>query len=146
MITAAIRSWLLTQAPVTAIVGTNGVFVDDVPQGTTPSTPKYLIITRIDDDENITLDGGNLPPNGLFTAEVDIDAKANTRGDASTLGDAVNPLFRNFSGSLGGGLETVQAVEKIGDTDAKDADPLFAGDQSFFRRTLSYRVYYRPLV
>ena len=145
MIDAAIRSWLLTQYQVTNLVGATGVFVDDVPQNTTPASPNFIVVSVISKDENITLDGGNVPSGGLFTAEIDIDCKGRTRAAASALGDAITPLFRNFSGSLGGGLETVNAVESIGDANAKDPDPLYAGDQSFFRRTLSYQVYYRPL-
>jgi hypothetical protein len=142
VLTSSIRSWLLTQPAVTGVVGAR-VFVDDVPE----NTPQpYVIITGIGDDENITLGGDNVPTGGLFTAEIDIDAKASTRGGANALGDAIGSTnFRNFSGSLGGGLETVDAVESTGKVDGKDTEPLFANDQAFFRRTLSFTVYYRPL-
>lgn len=141
MIDAAIRAWLLTQGTVTAIVGQK-VFVDDVPEGT---LDPYLIVAAITNDENVTLDGRPAASGAMCTDEVDIDSKARTRYGADLLASAVAALgFRDFKGSLGAGLETVLAVESQGLTKAKDP-AIFADDAAFFRSTLSFNVFYRPL-
>lgn len=142
MIIGSLRTWLLAQSAVTSLIVSGGVFPSKVPQGTAGNC---IVLDRMDEDENLCLGGRPAVGAALFTAEIDIDCKGTTVGNATSLSEVVAGLFRDFTGSLGASLESVGAVETIGKSDDFSADPS-ARDVGFFTVTLSYRVFYWPIV
>lgn len=114
----------------------SGAYVSRAPQGAPLS---YLLLTRMDQDDNESL-AGTGGSGWLYSAEVDVDAKANTYEKADALAKAVNDFFRNYSGTVGG--VTIEAVIKQGQQDGYE-DLGNSADQGRHIVTLDYQVQFR---
>lgn len=138
MIRGGLRTILLGEATVTAIVGATGVHVGRAPQGT--GIPRCEI-QLADEDENLTLEGKLSDANEVFSTHIDIDCKAPTEARAATLARAVAAFLRDFTGAAGD--QTIEAVN-LNDKGTSIENPIDASDQARHAMTLEFTIHWRP--
>lgn len=107
MIAEGLKTLLLAQAPVAAIVGTR-IYVTAAKQG----TPRpYIVIDRMRDEKFKGLDGVQTAKQ----AEIDIECWASTPGSAAALAKVVSDYLDDFKGVAG--AETILAAHQLDDSD-----------------------------
>ena len=89
----ALRSLLLGDAAVAALVGTN-VFPIRMPQGTKVAS---LVYTRISGDTDYKMEG----PTGYARSRMQVDAWAPTADAATTLANKAKDCLSGFTGAVG---------------------------------------------
>lgn len=115
---AALRQYLLADAPIAAIVGTR-VYPSRMPQGEVRTSIVYTRVSEVGDHH---LSG----PSGLTRTRVQIDSWAQTIDAAVALADAVKECLDGFRGSVQwdenspGNAVTVQGVFFDGSRDLYD--------------------------
>lgn len=138
MIRGGLRTILLGEATITAIVGTSGVHVGRPKQGL--GIPRCEI-QLTDENENLTLDGKLSDANEIFSTDIDIDCKGPTEHDAATLARAVAAFLRDYTGAAGD--QTITAVN-LNDKGTSIEDPIDASDQARHAMTLEFTIHWRP--
>lgn len=133
MITPGLRSILIADSAVSAIVGTR-VFVNQALQG---SPTPYITIATIDTDPMLALDGTY----GMRRVEVDVDCWAANYIDAKRMADAVTNHLSDFEGTAGD--VTINAVQWLDESDGPQtpADGKQIGKHLV---TLSFAIHYTP--
>lgn len=132
MIAKGIKTLLLAQASVTAIVSTR-IFVSAAKQGT---DPPYIVIDRMSDEKYKGLDGVQTGKQ----AEIDIECWARTPESAAALAEVVSDFLDDFQGATGG-VETVLAVHHLGDSDNYVA-PTSGGEITEFVSLINLEIQY----
>lgn len=132
---SSLRTLLLTHAPLTAIVGADGVFVGDAAQG---KRLPYVVFWQTSSDENNTLDG----PSGSFrTLEFEIDAKGRNAGEANDIAETVREFLKDYAGAAGS--QVIDAVIVDDEYDSVER-PVAGSDQKTFVVTLDVTIQYHP--
>lgn len=137
MIRGGLRKLLLARTTVTAIVGSNGVFIERPEQG---SKRTRCEIHLANDDENLTLGGGLPDSDELFSTEIDIDCRGKRPGDANKLADAVAAILRDYTGTAGN--QTILAVNLNGKGTSFE-NPIDASDQALHNMSLEFTIHWR---
>lgn len=131
---AGLVSLLSGEATITAICSTR-VYVQKAPQN---AVFPHIIITQMNSDENVSLDGGS---GSLRFINFDIDCKARTSVQAESLGNAVRTFLDDYSGTAGS--FTIGAV--IMNDESDDYEPPQDGsDVGVFVVTLDLDIQYNP--
>lgn len=133
MICEGLRTLLLAQSSVTAVVGTDGIFVTAA--GQRADLP-YIVIARVSDEKYKGLDGVLT----LKHCEVDIECWHKTQSGAAALAKIVGDYLDDFSGATGG-AETIKAVHHIDDDDTFDP-PESGGQIQEFATILTFEMGY----
>lgn len=138
-IKTGLRTLLLAESTVTALcpsqtikgASRGSIFVRKAEQG---AKPPFIIITRIDNDPLLALDGTY----GMESSEVDIDCYEYTDVKAEALADAVSDYLDDFSGAAGGS-DTIDAVllESRNDFEVPEDD---GSDRVRYVVTLSFTI------
>lgn len=132
MIAKGIKTLLLAQASVTAIVSTR-IFVSAAKQGT---DPPYIVIDRMRDEKYKGLDGVQTGKQ----AEIDIECWARTPESAAALAEVVSDFLDDFQGATGG-AETVLASHQLDESDNFD-NPTSGGEITEFVALLNFEFMY----
>jgi hypothetical protein len=100
----AIRSFLLADAPIVAVV-VDRVYALRIPQGIKVSS---IVMTRVSGPGDYHMDG----PSGLINARIQIDAWAPTADAAASLANLVKDRLDGYRGTMGtgGNIITVHGV------------------------------------
>lgn len=90
----SLRTVLLGATPVTDIVGSTGVYLDDAGQS---DLSAYVVISQQSHDplSDVT------QTSGIGVSQFDVDCFARTRTEARTLADAVSARLKDYSGVSG---------------------------------------------
>lgn len=136
MIRGGLRTLLLAQSTVTAIVGSTGGHVGRAPQEA--GSPRFEI-QLVDEDENLTLDG-RLGSGDVQTTEIDVDCKAETSYLAVQLRDAVASILRDYTGAAGS--QTILAVT-LNNKGSSIEDAIDGSDNARFVETLEFTIHWR---
>ena len=128
-----LRTYLLAQATITAIVGSSGVYCGNVPQAA--ATP-LLLVSRVAGEHGHHLDGGA----GYCTARVQVDCYSTTYVAAAALAEAVRLKMQGYRGAMG--TTTVSSVMLESDLDQSDP-PTDASDSWLYRRILDFGILYQ---
>jgi len=132
---AGLRSLLLSQSSVTAIVGAAGAYVQHAAQGV--SLP-YVVIHQEQADNNNTLDSTS----GSFRAlDFEIDCKGRTAAESESLRETVHDLLKDYAGAAGAQLIDAVIVNDEFDSVEK---PFDGSDNKTFVVTLDITIQYHP--
>jgi len=127
---------LLNQSQIIAVVGSR-IYLDEAPQ---TATLPYVVITEMDVDGNVSLDGGT---DNLQFVNYDVDCYGATRTKARDLAKLIRDFIKDFSGETGG-TQTIKAVVMNGE--ASDRIPPTDGKgPSTFVRTLDITIQFNPV-
>ena len=130
-----LRTLLLSQPTITAIVGAEGVYVNKAPQG---KNPPYAIIDGVRTDPLGTL----TETVGLRFKDTDIDCFAATEPVAQQLANAVSDFLKDYVGPAGPD-DTINAVLWT-DEDDDFVPDVEGGDQGRHLVTLDFNIQYTP--
>jgi hypothetical protein len=134
MITHGLRSLLLADAGIAALVGQR-VYVNQAAQ--TAALP-YIVITQIDLDPMLALDGTY----GMQSAEIDVDCYGMNHVTAAAVAAAVKAKLNDYSGAAGDD-DMIDAVLLLDENDG----PLAPNDGTQTGRhlvTVEYEVQFTP--
>ena len=127
-IETAIRSELINDADVTALVGTR-VYPVMMPQGFEMPCISYQ---RVSSDRIHTLSG----PNGRVDASFQVDFYAESYSVVRDLADKARQVLDGFKGQLGGSENNVGGIHLVSDRD------LWQDNIEVYRVTHDYSVFY----
>ncbi len=134
MIEVGLRSVVLADAAVVAIVGASGMYYLDAPQG---QAPPYVLFARSETEFNKTLDGTA----GMKFADFEIDCISTDPIQAKVLCQAVIDRLGDYSGPMG--TDVCHAVLLLDQFD----DPLGAQQgegRPQYQSTVTLQVQYTP--
>lgn len=127
-----VRTYLLTKAGVTNLVGTTGIYCQKVDQGV---DPPYIVIYRIGAEHGHTLTKAS----GWALARLQIDCFATSFPSAEAIAEAVRQVLQGLSGTFG----TTVVSSVVLDTDGDDFSVSNTGDDvGTYRVHADYRMLY----
>lgn len=131
---AGLRTLLLAQSSITAIVGATGVYVTRARQG---APLPHVVIEQMAEDNYPTL-----TETGRFRAvDFDLHCKAGTAEQADALAETVQTFIQDYAGAAGS--QTIDAVILDDRFDAPEK-PVDGSDRTTHVVTLSLTVQYHP--
>lgn len=131
-----LRTLLLAQSSITAVVGAGNVHCGWEPQ---EKNLPYIVLTVMGKEGNTTLDGGT---DLLQFVDFEIDCYGKTYGQAKDLCGIVRAFIKDFSGATGG-TQTIGAV-LIDDESDDVIAPTDGSDAKRFLTTLELTIHYNP--
>ena len=135
MITEALRTWLIAQPAVTAIIGTRAYPAQAPQRAALP----MIVFTRESEDKHPALDGTG-GHGDLASAEFDLECIALTAAVAGTLAAAVAEAIKDYSGEMG--EHTCEAVMIRDEYDGYQK-PTDGSDNGRHVTTIEFQLQYR---
>lgn len=128
----SLRTVLLATTPITDIVGSTGVYIDDTGQS---ELAAYVVISQQSHDPHSDIGSTS----GIGETQIDCDCYAKTRTQARTLADAVSAKLKDYSGTSGS--TTFSAVNWV--DEATDIVPADDGSQvHYYVFTETFNVFW----
>jgi hypothetical protein len=130
-----LRTWMLAQASIAALVGTK-VWTTEAPAR---SALPHILITKTGGDKYEAMDGTG-GHGDLAEAEFDIECKATNPKAAETIANTVSAALKDYTGAMG---DVTCAAAHEGDDFQDYEKPIDGNDAGRFVSTLEYTIQFK---